>query len=66
MCSELKRRLKAEQKAKEKAEKAEALKAAASNANNVASNDNDEETMDPNVSTLSCVQGKGGVFENVC
>ncbi|XP_050051666.1 lysine--tRNA ligase isoform X1 [Dermacentor andersoni] len=46
--SELKRRLKAEQKAKEKAEKAEALKAAASNANNVASNDNDEETMDPN------------------
>ncbi|XP_065299599.1 lysine--tRNA ligase isoform X1 [Dermacentor albipictus] len=46
--SELKRRLKAEQKAKEKAEKAEALKAAVSNANNVASNDNDEETMDPN------------------
>uniref|UniRef100_L7M2N4 Lysine--tRNA ligase n=1 Tax=Rhipicephalus pulchellus TaxID=72859 RepID=L7M2N4_RHIPC len=47
-ASELKRRLKAEQKAKEKAEKAEALKAAASTANNVESDAKDEETMDPN------------------
>lgn len=47
-ASELKRRLKAEQKAKEKAEKAEAVKASASTANNVESDAKDEETMDPN------------------
>ncbi|XP_037284576.2 lysyl-tRNA synthetase isoform X2 [Rhipicephalus microplus] len=46
--NELKRRLKAEQKAKEKAEKAEAVKASASTANNVECDAKDEETMDPN------------------